>query len=383
VVKSTDQKVRKRANGEGSMYEAADGRWHGAITWTDPAGIRHRKTFASRLRGTVKDRMDTFRRDLDRDDGIVPKGTLGEYLTGWLVTARQDIRPATWRHRDNMVRTHIVPSVGTVKLAKLTPADVERMTAGMVSAGKSPTTAIGARVILRRALADAQRDGKVRQNAAALARPPRKVRHELVYLDAAQLRRLLDATTGHVLGPLIAVAATTGLRQGELLGLRWQDVDTGGASLTVRRSMALAWDGTYQLAEPKTKGSRRTINLPARAVAALTEQQARQERAKQAAGTAWQDRDRLVFTDGAGIALRGDIVTHEYQKQLRAIGLPVVPFHALRHSMASALLAAGVPLKVVSETLGHASIAITADVYAHVSPELRKDAADAMDRALG
>jgi integrase len=210
------------------------------------------------------------------------------------------------------------------------------------------------------------------------------VRHELVYLDTAALRRLLDALEDDPLGPLVTVAAMTGLRQGELLGLRWQDVDIDGRQLTVRRAMALTSDGSYALAEPKTAKSRRTINLPARAVAALVVERERQDARREALGAAdWQDRLGLVFTDAAGRPRRGDSVTHAFQQRLQALGLPRVPFHALRHSCATALLAAGVPLKVVSETLGHSTITIAADTYAHVAPELRRDAADALDRALG
>ena len=380
MAESTERRVRKRTNGEGSLYLAADSRWHGAITWTDPSGIRHRKTFAARLQSAVKERMSDFRRELDRDAGIVPKGTVGEYLTAWLVTARQDIRPATWHQRSQSIETHVIPALGPIQMSKLSPADVERMTAAMVAAGKSPTTASLARVILRRALADALRDGLVPRNAAALARPPRKERHELVYLDAGQLRQLLESCREHPLGPLVTLAATTGLRRGELLGLRWSDIT--GASLTVRRSLAITWDGSYQMAEPKTKRSRRTINLPVRGVEALSEQKARQQVLKEAAGSAWQDQDGLVFTDQIGLPLSGGAASHRFTTMLRDAALPRVPFHALRHSFATALLTAGVPLKVVSETLGHSSIAVTGDVYAHVAPELRKDAADALDRAL-
>ncbi len=372
----------RRSNGEGSIYETTDGAgYRGSLIVQHPTtGQNVRRYVRGRTRADVTRKLRKLREGTDAAYPAIV--STGDYLTAWLERSRQGVRPSTWKQRELHVKLYLGPAVGAVALARLTPADVERMTSALVADGKAPRTAALARIVLRRALADAVRDGAVPRNVAALARPPRIERHELQYLDAPQLRRLLEATGDHALGPLIAVAATTGLRQGELLGLRWQDVDTAGASLTVRRSLALAWDGTFQLAEPKTKGSRRTINLPARAVAALDGQRARQDALRVAAGTAWQDRDGLVFTNGAGMPLRGPDVTHGYQKQLLAIGLPRIPFHALRHSMATALLTAGVPLKVVSETLGHSTITLTADTYAHVAPELRKDAADAMDRAL-
>jgi integrase len=219
-----------------------------------------------------------------------------------------------------------------------------------------------------------------------LARPPRVPRRTIEpgrdYLDADQLRRLLAVGTEYRIGALVTVAATTGLRQGELLGLSWSAIDLDAGTLTVRRSMARAWDGGYALAEPKTGRSRRTIHLPAAAIQALRREQREQEAAQSAAGSAWQDRDGLVFTDAIGRPLYPTAVHRAFHALLKAAGLPPVPFHGLRHSAATALLSAGVPLRVVSDLLGHAGIAITADYYAHVEKQLRRDAADAMDRAL-
>lgn len=378
-----EPKRTRRASGEGSVYQAADGRWRGTLQYVGPDGRTYRKYASGRTEHAARTALRRIRAQVDGGRAPVPTDPLAAYLTRWLATARGDIRPATWRQREQMVQRHIIPTLGAIKVDRLLPADVERMTSGMVAAGLSPTTAIAARMILRRALADAQRDGLVPRNVAALARPPRKVRAELVYLPAALLRLLMDQIADDAIGPLVTVAATTGLRQGELLGLRWQDVDPAARTLTVSRSLARSWDGGYALAEPKTSRSRRTLNLPARAVAALDTERARQAERRAIAGDVWQDRDGLVFTSPIGRPLHGPDVTHAFQRVLRTLALPVVPFHALRHSAATALLAAGVPLKVVSDTLGHSSIAVTADTYAHVTPELRREAADAMDRALG
>lgn len=201
------------------------------------------------------------------------------------------------------------------------------------------------------------------------------------YLTAPDVRRLLEATAHDPFGPLYTLAATTGLRLGELLGLSWLDV--AGGTLTVRRSLARAAGGGWEMTQPKSARSRRTIPLPVTARDALERQRIRQEAARAAAGSAWQDRDGLVFTDAVGRPVRPDYVSHGFARARKAAAVPPVRFHDLRHSAATMMLAEGVPLAVISEWLGHAGIAITASHYAAVVPALRREAADAMDRALG
>jgi integrase len=261
------------------------------------------------------------------------------------------------------------------------------MTTDLIASGRSSRTASHARVILRRALADAQRDGLVHRNVAALARPPRVTPRTIEpgrdYLEAAHLRRLLAVAAEYRIGALVTVAATTGLRQGELLGLTWDDIDLAAGTLTVRRSMARSWDGGYELAAPKTNRSRRTVYLAEPTIEAFRREQREQAAARDAAATAWQDTAGLVFTDAVGRPLYPTAVHRAFHELLTAAGLPSVPFHGLRHSTATALLSAGVPLRVVSDLLGHSGIAITANYYAHVEKDLRRDAADAMNRVLG
>jgi integrase len=341
----------------------------------------------ARTSAEARRRLDELRAELRIGTlGAIGVGSVGEYLAGWVERERQRLRPSTWRQREQYVRSYLVPGLGRLPLAKLTSADVERLTASLVERGLSPRTASHARVILRRALGDAERDGLISRNVAALARPPRVTTRTIEpgrdYLTAAQLRKLLTAATLHPIGPLVTLAATTGLRQGELLGLSWNDIDLEAGSLTVRRALARAWGGGVELSAPKTPKSRRTIQLPAVALAALELQRQRQQTTRLSAGTAWQDRDGLIFTDNVGRPLYRVAVHRAFHELLSAAELPSVPFHGLRHSAATALLTAGVPLRVVSDLLGHSGIAITSDYYAHVEPVLRREAADAMDRAM-
>jgi integrase len=383
MTKSTG--TRRRANGEGSIFPYRD-RWRGAVTWTDADGIRHKRVVTSKVKGDVRREVARLRAALDQGIAPPPRTTVADFLATWLDASHQRIRHSTWRGYESCVRVYLVPAFGSVELGKLTPTQVERMTAGLIASGHAPRTAALARTVLRLALGDAVRDGLVARNVAALARPPyvptRTLEAGRDYLDGAQLRKLVTAAKVHPMGPLVTLAAMTGLRLGELLGLEWHDVSDTAGTLTVRRSMARTPDG-YALSEPKTKRSRRTIDLPAVAIAALDRQRELQGVAKGAVGTAWQDMDGLIFTDPVGRPLRGATVNHVFHRILEAAALPSIPFHGLRHSAATAMLAAGVPLKVVSDQLGHATITITADKYAGTTPALRRSAADAMDAAMG
>lgn len=371
----------RRSRGEGAVYPTADGRLRGSIVVPHPDGIRSIRRYVSgRTRADVVRKLDDVKREAEA--GFPTGETTGAYLARWLVDVKPRLRAATWREYSRHVRAYWSPVFGTVPLTKLTPAHVERALAKLLDRGLSPVTVRGARTTLRRAIADAQRNGMLNRNVAALSRPPRAERREMRALSSAEVGRLTAGTAEDPLGPLFAVAVGSGLRLGELLGLRWSDVDLDGRSLVVRRSLARTYGDGWAVAEPKTARSRRTVMLPAIALEALRRQKARQAAARLAAGTAWQDRAGVVFTDAVGRVVHPRAASKGFRAAADRLGLPV-RLHDLRHTAASLMLGAGVPLKVVSEALGHSSIAITADVYAHVTPELRREAADALDRALG
>jgi integrase len=379
----------RRSRGEGSVYHTAEGRWRASLIVSDPrTGRTVRRVVSGRSRAEAVRQLDVLK--ASAASGALPTGvTVAEFLKAWLEAERARVRASSWRQREGHVRIYIAPAIGSIVLARLVPMDVERMTAGMVADGLSPRTAAAARITLRRALGDALRDGFVTRNVAALARPPRVASRDLVagrdYLELDDVRRVIVAAADCRVGALVTVAVLTGLRQGELLGLSWADVRLDDpASLTVHRSLARSYDGDgWELAEPKTPRSRRVVNLPNAAVEALRREHAWQDAAVEAAGSAWQDTLRdLVFSDELGRPLRGYNVNRAHHELLTAAGLPSIPFHGLRHSYATALLTSGVPLRVVADVLGHTTIVVTANTYAAVVPSLRREASDAMDRAM-
>lgn len=388
--------TRRRSAGEGSVYKTGS-RWRGAISWTEPDGLRRRRVVSGRTQEEARAKLDAIRRELHL--GVpVPKGrslTLAEYLREWIEAERVRVRPSTWLVREQHVRLWLIPALGRIALTRLTSADVERALAAFLKEGRpgsgararrrvvSPRTVTHIRTTLRIALHDARRQGLVALNAAADARPPRVPPAPITYLRVADVRRLLDATRDDEYGPLYALAVSTGLRQGELLALTWSDVDLAAGTLTVRQALARTAEGGYAVAPPKTARSRRTILLGSLAREALLRQRGRQDSWEAAAGPAWQNVRGLVFTDELGRPLDPGHVTYVFQRALAAASLPRVRFHDLRHTAATLMLAEGVPLAVIAEWLGHSGIAITAAHYAAIVPALYREAAGAVDRAMG
>jgi integrase len=239
----------------------------------------------------------------------------------------------------------------------------------------SPVSVGHVRSVLRTALAHAMRAGLLERNVAALAEAPRIRQRERRWLSAAEARRLLDATADDRLHALYVLALTTGMRQGELLALSWDDIDEG--TVTVRASLARI-DGEWVRLTPKTDRGQRTIVLTAEASAALADHRRRMaaERTPD-----WRYHG-LVFTTARGEPIHGSNLIPPLRAYLASEGLPAITWHDLRHSAASVMLAAGVPLRVIADILGHSTIRITADLYAHVGPELQRDAAERVSAAL-
>jgi integrase len=320
----------------------------------------------------------------DLEDGLdlsAGNQTVAQFLSHWLEdVARPRVRASSYRHYEQMLRLHVVPELGRTPLNKLTPAQVQRLLNEKSKSGLAPRTVGHIRAVLRDALNQACRWGLVTRNAAALANPPRQPTSRVQPLSAEQSRVFLEFSKNDRLGPLFAAALSTGLRQGELLGLFWEDIDFERNTVRVRRALQRV-DGKPTFVEPKSESSRRTITLPAVAMAAFRAQRTWQLEQRLAAGDRWQEWG-LVFTSSKGTPLDGPNVNHHLQKVLKQADLPKQRFHDLRHGCASLLLAAGVPPRSIMGILGHSQISLTLDTYAHLSPSLEQEAADALDRML-
>ena len=365
-------------------------RVRGGLAWElcwvagrDPGTGRPRRVYET-LRGSRRDAERRWRERRDQLRAAPPapdaRQSLADWLAAWLAAVRPALRPTTAESYALMARVHIAPAIGAVRLEDLRPEHVRQMLDRSAARGCSPRTVAYARTVLRICLQEALRASLLRENPVDLVRPPRQSPKRVAAFSAPQAARLVAVSAGSRLGPLLDFAWRTGLRRGELLALRWSDVDLAGARLRVEQSRTKVRGGTA-LQAPKTGAGRRGLSLPASAVAALRRQADLQAADRAALGDAWQD-SGLVFTVRAGGPLGPDRVSRDYRTLRDRAGLPPVPFHGLRHTAASLQLAAGAPVEVVSRRLGHRRISTTVDTYFHLLPESDRAAADALDAFL-
>ena len=372
--------MARRGVQEGSVYRRADGRWVGVLHVGYSGGKRQRKSFYGATRQEVASRLAGAVRD--RQLGRLPapeRERVGDFLSRWLEdTARHSVRATTYRGYEVVLRLHIVPEIGHLKLARLTADDLDGLYSRLLDKGLSPKYVRLVHAILHRALAHALKRGALAVNVASTVSAPSAPRKEFRTLSAEEAGRLLAEARSDRLYALYVLALTCGLRQAELLGLRWADVDLDGAVLHVRQQV-YRLQGAWVFSEPKTAAGRRTISLSGRAVEALRERR-RGQNAERLRAQDWEDLD-LVFANRRGRPTeRANLQRQSFWPLLERAGLPRVRFHDLRHACASMLLAQNVNPKIVQEMLGHSSIAVTMDTYSHAMPSLQADAVAKMDR---
>jgi integrase len=373
------RRTRRKA-GTGAVLQRGDGRWVGRLKQPDGT-VRW-------FSGHDQDEVETkLAGALAYNATGLPvpdtKLTLSGWLREWLENL-QGLRPSTIGYYRNYCEAYVLRSdLAQKPLAKLEPGDLERLYRRMTAPtaggglGLSGTTARHLHAILHRALGKAARQGKVARNIAQLLDAddrPRVTHIEMRVLADQDFERFFDAIRGERLEALFVVAIREGLRQGEILGLHWRDVDLDGATITVIGALSLG-----RLDQPKTKRSRRTVTLFPETVDALREHYARQLEERLLVGSMWVDQD-LVFPNEFGGFLSPQKVRDRLTAALRRAGLPHVRFHDLRHSAATDWLKNDMHPKVASERLGHASVAITLDLYSHVTRTMQREAVDAITR---
>jgi integrase len=374
--------MKRRGNREGGEPRLRkDGRWQ-----ADYIGADHRRHSIITPRGSTKqDCRDALKAALRRaDDGYAPADrrlTVGAWLDTWMTKhvagGPRPRRARTVESYETVVRVHLKPRLGRIVLSKLTREQVGDTLADIGAKGAGPSTVRHVYTVLRVALNEAVKSDVLAQNVALRVTPPDVARQEMRPWDADEINAFLDVIEGDRFGPLYTVAIAAGMRQGEILGLRWGDVDLEAGTVTVARQ----WTRQGVMGPPKSVAGVRTIGLNELARWALRAQSARQARERLAAGPSWRS-DDLVFTRTDGRALNHRVVQGAFSKRIRAAGLRPIRFHDLRHACATLLLTAGEELGVISRILGHSDLGVTLRVYAHLDPKRAKAAAGRIDAAL-
>jgi len=379
----SNSQIKKNGNKEGSIYKRADGRWVGQVALPGDSRVRRRRKWVyGRTRAEVATKKIEAQKSLiDGQDINVENVMFESYALQWLKRKKIEVKQRTWEGYESRVRVHLLPAFAGRKIRSLKPDHLRDLYSDVMSRGISARTVRHIHTILQSILKTAEQDGLLPRNVALLVKPPRVVRREIKTLTPDEARRLINGAIGHADAALFVMALTTGLRLGELLGLRWKDVDTGRS--TARILQSLSWiKGGWALDEPKTAGSRRQIKLTELATASLITHRSKQAETMLRSGPIWSDHD-LVFASRIGTPRTLQSVTQRsFKPLLRRLGIPIVRFHDLRHTAATLLLGEGVHPKIVSEMLGHSSVQITLDTYSHVTPTMQQQATDAMESIL-
>ena len=373
----------RNSNKMGTIYQRKDGRWCAQVRLGfDVNGKPQRPTIYADTEAEIVDKLKQLLHD--DQQGLAPKSgrlTVAAFLTTWLQNSvRHTVKPNTYTGYESAVRVHIAPALGRKTLAKLQPSDVQGMLRSKLEAGLSARTVNNMRIVLRRSLNQAVKWGLVARNAAALSEPIPESKHRCSPFTPNQARALLQAVRGDRLAPAYELALATGLRRGELLGLRWSDLDLAAGTLQVKVSLQRT-RGTLELRDPKSEKSRRTLHLATSLVTSLQSHKAMQIDEARTAGIDWQQRG-LVFTTRYGTPIEPRNFNRHFETLCARADLPRKRVHDLRHTAASLMLAAGIPLHVVSKTLGHSSVSITADIYGHLYDPDRQRVADVMEGYL-
>lgn len=357
---------------------------------TDPATGKRNTEFVT-VRGTRKEAEAELTRRLNQIDGGTyvtrSKETVAEHVRAWLA-GNLDLSPTTKERFGRLVEQQIVPHIGSHQLQQLKPSQVTAWHATLRAGGGkdgrplSPATVRQAHRVLHLALGKAMQDEKIARNVASGRKLPKAAPADIAILQEGEIAPALAALEGHWLFPIATVAVGTGMRQGEIMGLRWSDVDMDAGTVRVDRSLEETKANGLRYKAPKSKNGIRRITLPSSVIAALKAHWKQQIEQRLALGLGKPGPDALVFCDHEGQPIRPSRVSGAWRDVVKSRKLPKVRFHDLRHTHASALISSGLDVVKISRRLGHASPVVTLGVYAHLFKQSDDGAADAIEAAM-
>lgn len=376
----------RRARNEGGLRKRADGRWEGTLyaPISGPKSAVQRRYFYGRTKSEAAAKLRQAREELARVGSLsADRMSLNELLDLWLEQKSLSIRSKTVDGYAQKLSSHVRPVLGSMTVNSIGTRDIAELHRKMGQKGLSPRSCKHVHSLLRAALDHGLVFGLAASNPAALCHAPKVPNHRVGRsLSKDEYLRFLDAAADSPLEALFVLAATTGMRQGEILGLRWRDLSLEAGCLTVTSALGRDSDNRLSIERPKTRSSTRRIELAEIAIAALIRHRSEQNRARLAAGASWNDLD-LVFPNRVGNPMNAsNLVRREFKPLLAAAQVPEIRFHDLRHTCATVLLGEGVPVSAVSALLGHADQATTLSIYAHALPGVESLAASALNEWL-
>ena len=372
--------MARRKHDEGSVFKRKDGRYVAQLRLEN--GKKQQRYFK-----TEKEAHVALRKMLqEKEQGMLltgPQQTLKAYLDQWLEQVHKHvIRISTYAMYRRVIDKHIIPTLGHIRLQRLTPQQVQAFYAQKIEQGYSPHWVKKFHIVLHAALENAVKWNLVAKNVCDLVKPPAVRRQEMQALTPEQARKLIEAAREDKLEAFLTLAVATGMRRGELLGLHWQDIDFEAGCLYVRRSVGRIGALGIRESEPKTQSGKRRIELPTFVLQTLQRHHEQQEVDQKSVGDRWRAQD-IVFCNRYGGYIEISNLHVAFKRVLERAGLPDIRLHDLRHSAASILLSMGVNPKIVQELLGHSHISITLDIYSHIFPSMQKDAMQRLDDLFG
>ncbi|MCH8853610.1 MAG: tyrosine-type recombinase/integrase [Planctomycetes bacterium] len=315
-------------------------------------------------------------------DSLPDTATVGEHLQRWLRNyAQVHVSQRTYERYEQLCRVHLIPLLGSTELSELRPLKIDDAYRQIRAKGVSGRTALHCHRTLRQALSWGVKKGLLTKNWTDAVEAPKPARKEMRALTAPETQVLLDAARSTDLYDVVFVALGTGMRLGEILAVRWSDYDAELGSLQIVRSLSYLTGKGLTFTPTKTHRSDRAIRLSEETIAVLGDLRRHQVEARLALGPAYEDGD-LIFCGPAGAPRPPYAVSHAFRDLAKSAGLLPLRFHDLRHSFASALMRAGLPVKAVSAALGHSSATLTLNTYQHITPDFESEAANLIDNFL-
>lgn len=382
---------QRNANGEGSIHQRKsgihEGKWVSQITiGTDPeTGKPKRKTFYGKTRSEVKAKLKEAMKELEKgiDLQTQAKLTFGEWLTTWMDNYKKmQLRLATWENYERSIKKHIIPGLGDIPLGNLNTNDIQMLYNKMRNNKSASATIRRNHQIVNSCLAQAVKNRLISWNPATAVTLPKLETKQIKAMNKEEMNAFIDAIETEVLRAALLTLLGTGLRLGEVLGLRWQDVDLRKKTINIVQALVRTKSKGLIMENPKTEKSKRLLPIPKEIAVAIRLHRIKQGKIKQHAKENYEDHD-LIFSTKSGKPINPRFLTKKFYEARERAGISNdINLHALRHTYATRLLEEGENLKTVSELLGHTDISTTGNTYAHVMPEIKRNASDKMNNLL-